>query len=172
MRVCSIDVGIRNLAYCVVERGGPEQKDIEIRAWRLLGFAGKTMADTVHGLHSLLVEHAADFEGCRDVLIERQAGLNKTMITISHALQMHFLDRRRRVHFCDPRNKLKAFEGLQGPESLPKDRYACTKALSRFHVRNAVRDLPEWSAFLSENSKTDDLTVSCLQQTASAFHVC
>ena len=158
MRVLSIDVGICNLAYCVLERA-PDQTP-RILAWRLLSFAKGTMADTVRALYDLLKEHAQEFEGCTDILIERQAGLNKRMVCISHALQMHFLGRKRRVHFCDPRGKLRAFAGEEPPAKLPKGKYACTKALGRFHVQAAVAGDERWSAFLAGAAKKDDLAVS------------
>lgn len=159
MRVCSIDVGIKNLAYCVVESCAPGQ--IEIRAWRLLGFAGKTMADTVHGLHALLVQHAADFEGCRDVLIERQAGLNKRMVCLCHSIQMFFLCRGRAVVLCDPRKKLSAFL----PRAEGRKTYSETKALAIHHAKKTLEAAGQtvWLDFLGSNRKQDDLADSLCQ---------
>ena len=159
MRVGSIDVGIKNLAYCVVDRS--MSGEVTVRAWRLLGYGGATKGETVHALHGLLVQHLGDFEGCEDVLVERQAGMNHVMVCLSHCIQMFFLCQGRRVVLCDPRNKLKAFL----PAGLPKRSYAETKALSVHHVRQTLEKTgqTEWLEFLENSRKRDDLGDSYAQ---------
>lgn len=154
MRVGSIDVGIKNLAYCVVDRS--VLGEVRVRAWRLMGYGGTTTAETVQALHELLMQHSRDFEGCDDVLVERQAGMNHKMTCLSHCIQMFFLCQGLRVCLCDPRNKLKAFL----PAKLPKRTYAETKALSVHHVRQTLEKTGQtaWLEFLESSRKRDDLS--------------
>ena len=165
MKIASFDIGIKNLAMCVLQQaeGVAEPRILE---WRLDSFQGETMAATVEGLHALLRRQEDALTDCRQVLVERQAGLNKRMVCISHAVQMYHLAQGRRVTFCDPRNKLKGFTLPDTMPPLPTDKYARTKALGLLHVRAFLADHDlsgAWSVFLSSHPKQDDLADAVAQ---------
>jgi hypothetical protein len=168
MRLISIDVGIYNLAFCVLVANHAATdacSGSSIEAWELVSLRKAPLSDTVAELHALLkstpVLSAAD-----QVLIERQAGLNKKMVVMSHALQMFYLGRGIPVAFCDPKAKLRVFAGKQEPPKLPSDKYVRTKALSRWHVRACLQEHDKnkrWLEVLDSNKKTDDLCDSLAQ---------
>ncbi len=165
MRVASWDIGIKNLALCVVEQDSAEATPRVLR-WELVHLSGKGLAEVVRSLFDILQARATEWKGCNRFLIERQAGLNRKMSVVSHCMQMWCLSRNIPASFCDPRAKLGFFEGEPLPVKLPNDKYARTKALAKWHVQNFLDRTHAGGAFqetLRRARKADDLSDALAQ---------
>lgn len=157
MRVFSIDIGIKNLAFCMLEQETATCKP-KICRWELVSLQGKGLADIVRSLFDILRDRREDLLRCDKVLIERQAGLNRKMSVISHCVQMWCLGRGLPAVFCDPRWKLRAFDGHPIPEKLPNDKYARTKRLAKWHAQRFLdqSSQTEFQETLRRATKADD----------------
>lgn len=163
--MASWDIGIKNLAVCVVEQTGA-QTTPRILRWELVDLPGKGLAEIVRSLFGVLQAREGEWKGCDRFLIERQAGLNRKMSVVSHCMQMWCLARGIPTCFCDPRAKLQFFEGLPLPDKLPKDKYARTKALAKWHTQRFLDQTHEGDSFretLRKARKADDLSDSLAQ---------
>ena len=164
MRVFSIDIGIKNLAFCVLDQETATSSP-KICRWELVGLQGKGLADIVRSLFGILQERRDDLVKCNKILIERQAGLNRKMSVISHCVQMWCLGRGLPAVFCDPRAKLRAFEGHPIPDKLPNDKYARTKRLAKWHAQRFLDQnvQQEFQDTLKRAVKADDYADSMCQ---------
>ena len=165
MRVFSIDIGIKNLAMCVLEQDTAMSKP-RICRWELVSLRGKGLAEVVHSLFGTMRDRRDDLTKCDKVLIERQAGLNRKMSVVSHCVQTWCLCNGIAAAFCDPRGKLQAFEGHPCPAKLPNDNYARTKALAKWHAQRFLDETHGDSEFrntLRRASKADDLADALVQ---------
>lgn len=165
MRVASWDVGIKHLALCVIDQQTADSTAKIIR-WELVTLPGKSLSEIVQSLFQILQERRRDLERCDRILIERQAGLNRKMSVVSHCMQMWYLCRQLPSSFCDPRAKLRVFDGEPLPPKLPNDKYARTKALAKWHAQNFLdrtHQGSEWQTTLKTAKKADDLADALAQ---------
>lgn len=151
MRVAAFDVGVSNLAFCVMSG------DFEIEEWMNTPLGGKTVQENVRSLHSLLQKNpyllAADV-----VLIERQMASNPRMSSLASALLMYFLSMGRDARFTEAAKRRSGFLELlagAGRDGLPRSKHRRNKAESVMCVRFVVEGV--WRDFFERADKKDDL---------------
>lgn len=165
----SIDVGIKNLAYCVYDPIRDAIVD-----WNVVSIAppAATKQNKTASLVSIGCNIKRVFDqlelasGCEGVLIENQlAPLNTNMKSIQCMIAQYFIMRDvDAIHFVSPTLKLKAF----AQSKLAPTTYKQRKSLA---VEACVRLLSDskqdaWLAFLEQHTKKDDLCDSYLQARA------
>jgi hypothetical protein len=186
MKIVSFDVGIVNLAYCIVETV-PEPK---ILHWEVVEIAKKGNTFSAHistsGISELylalitqldLRPHLLDAEV---ILIEKQPSFNPKMRIIAGCLQTYFyirgvvdkpVDKIKSVEFFSPKHKLKCYTG---PElditskngKLVKGKYAQTKKMGVAIARSKLdeySETPEFVNLFESSRKRDDLSDCYLQ---------
>jgi hypothetical protein len=164
MKIVSIDVGIKNLAFCLID------EKLHIYDWKVVDISTdckkcniEALADNIYkGLDT----HMENWKDVDHVLIENQPVLkNPTMKTVQilvygyfHSLKMrgHSLD----VRFISAKSKL-AVAGVV-PCTKYKSKYSNTKMSSVLTTEHYLRD-HEMRDFFSELKKKDDLSDCFLQ---------
>ena len=170
MKVLSFDMGIKNLAYIVMQK---EEEGFDICLWRVeditTGYT-KAKKPTIAQCTEGMVHHlqTIDISGVTHVLIEQQpVGFhqrsNTMMKCLSHVVQAFFIDRGiEHVAFVSPKRKLK-MEGCPDTKGLKtKDRYNLHK---RFAIDKTLELLPEgkWKDWFESLKKQDDAADTFLQ---------
>ncbi|MBP02860.1 MAG: hypothetical protein CMM25_08635, partial [Rhodospirillaceae bacterium] len=161
-RVLSIDVGIKNLAVCLLN--GPKH----IEFWTVFDIGNNT--DTTRHLRSLestLNEHPEIInpETIKTILIEKQPSFNPRMRVIGSALHMYFVMKGfRDIRQYSPKFKLQL---CMGSESYDKgNRYAKNKKRAidtmKYYLDN-VEELRRWKLTFNQAKKKDDYADSFLQ---------
>ena len=146
MKVLSFDVGIKNLAYCLLqtERTVKEtsKNDEEIIEWGVLDISVPHKDSLIYKLFEKLKE--CEFMNfCDIILIEKQPNCNPTMRSISIALQCYFVFiGRTNIIFYSPRYKLNCYTGYI-EEPKVKSEYSKRKKLAnsshKMYFRNLFR---------------------------------
>ena len=150
----SIDVGIKNLAMCLID---PKTK--KIKSWDVDGVP----PNHSDGLYLSLVKHLDSKPwicDARQVLIEKQPDRNKGMKSVEHLLHAYLLtkDPTREVIIWDARFKI---PDVAGPG---KAKYAARKAASIERARNFIKETnTEWVDFFDRHKKKDDLADTVMQ---------
>ena len=186
MKIVSFDVGIVNLAYCIIETI-PEPK---ILHWEVIEIAKKGNNFSAHistsGISELYLAlitqldqrpHLLDTD---IVLIEKQPSFNPKMRIVAGCLQTYFyirgvvdksVNKIRSVEFFSPKHKLKCYTG---PElditskngKLVKGKYAQTKKMGVAIARaklDEYTEAPEFIKLFESSRKRDDLSDCYLQ---------
>lgn len=168
--ILSFDVGVKNLAFCVLDWTG------DIHEWGILDISGASYEKQFLKLSGLLDE--LDFhKSVEIVLIERQPSCNPKMRIISAALHMYYIIRGlkdeegtvQKVLFYSPKHKLNCYTPKEGDEPIvirAKTPYARRKRMSIIHTRFLLRDQSEndrWSELFARAKKKDDYADSFLQ---------
>lgn len=163
MKILSYDMGIKNLAYIILEK---QEKGFEIQLWTVedvIDGYTKAKKPTIAQCVDAMVNHlqTIDITGVTHVLIEQQpVGFhqrsNTMMKCLSHVVQAFFIDRGiEHVAFVSPKRKLK-MEGCPETKGLKtKDRYNLHK---RFAIDKTLELLPEgkWRDWFLSLKKQDD----------------
>jgi hypothetical protein len=186
MKILSFDVGIVNLAYCVVEKIEDVPK---LCYWEIITLENKSKFSahiSTSGVGELYINlikalderpHLLDVD---IVLIEKQPSFNPKMRIIAGCLQTYFyirgvIDRTenviRSVEFFSPKNKLKCYDGPQlditsKSGKLVKGKYAQTKKMGIAIARTKLEEYDEPQTiltFFENNKKKDDLSDCYLQ---------
>lgn len=150
----SIDVGIKNLAMCLID---PSTK--KIKQWDVDGVP----PNHSDGLYLSLIKHLNKkpwILESRNVIIEKQPDRNKGMKSVEHLLHAYLLakDPTRAVTIWDARFKV---PDISGPG---KTQYAARKAASIERARKFIQDTnPEWVAYFEKHKKKDDLADTVMQ---------
>ena len=150
----SIDVGIKNLAMCLID---PKTK--KIKNWDVDGVP----PNHSDGLYLSLVKHLETKPwmcDSRQVLIEKQPDRNKGMKSVEHLLHAYLLtkDPTREVIIWDARFKV---PDVAGPG---KAKYAARKAASIERARAFIKETnQEWVEFFDKHKKKDDLADTVMQ---------
>lgn len=150
----SIDVGIKNLAMCLID---PKTK--KIKNWDVDGVP----PNHSDGLYLSLVKHLETKPwmcDSRQVLIEKQPDRNKGMKSVEHLLHTYLLtkDPTREVIIWDARFKV---PDVAGPG---KAKYAARKAASIERARAFIKETnKEWVEFFDKHKKKDDLADTVMQ---------
>jgi hypothetical protein len=99
MRLASIDVGVKNLAFAVLDVSGAE---IGVRAWHSVSAVapatcvrGMCKVDAAEAVMRALEEHADELLECDTVLVEAQPRFSPLNVQTSHAIVAYFVLRKR-----------------------------------------------------------------------------
>jgi hypothetical protein len=150
----SIDVGIKNLAMCLIDPGTKK-----IKQWDVDGVP----PNHSDGLYLSLIKHLNKkpwILESRQVLIEKQPDRNKGMKSVEHLIHAYLLakDETREVIVWDARFKV---PDIAGPG---KTKYAARKAASVERARKFIQDTnPEWVSYFDKHKKKDDLADTVMQ---------
>jgi len=152
MLILSIDVGIRNLAMCVVDG-----ESREIVRWDVGGIPPQHGS----GLFPCFRDYLDDRPWVLDVgtiLIEKQPGMNKTMKTVENFLHAYFVIKLPEVEtiIYDARHKVPDVVGTG------KANYRRRKNTAIERCRDIVRG-GDWDDFFNRSTKKDDLADTLLQ---------
>jgi len=186
MRILSFDVGIVNLAYCIIETV-PEPK---ILHWEIIELAKRGNTFSAHITTSGIAEIYLTLINQLDirphllnvdlVLIEKQPSFNPKMRIIAGCLQTYFyirgvvdkpVDKIKSVEFFSPKHKLKCYTGPEIDISSKngktvKGKYAQTKKMGVEIARRKLveyNETPEFTQFFESSKKRDDLSDCYLQ---------
>ena len=181
MKILSFDVGIKNLAYCIIN-------DEKIHAWEIINietnakFSAHISTSGVSELYINLIKKLDERPSLLDVdivLIEKQPSFNPKMRIIAGCLQTYFyirgvVDRLenkiKSVEFFSPKNKLKCYTGPEIDISskngkIVKGKYAQTKKTGVIIARGKLEENNETDfKILFENSKKKDDLSDCYLQ--------
>lgn len=180
MKIASFDLGMRNLAWCVLERDGPcawPPKGARVLSWKLVDISegkvddlqGADISQCVEMLIHTLKAHAAELV-VDHVFLELQPtsrmGVSniKTKV-LSHICQGYFYEHGIPVTFVSPKlkNSVPCDEVVEG---TPAQMYAARKkhAIASTGVALAALDDKEWIAWWAHRKgKKDDLADAFLQ---------
>jgi hypothetical protein len=152
MSLLSIDVGIKNLAMCLMDA-----RTKKIHQWDVSGVPPQH-AD---GLFPALKHHLDAKPWCttaHTVLIEKQPDKNRTIKSVEHFLHTYFLCHDKDVIIYDARHKV---PDVSGPG---RARYIQRKKASIERCRDFLQATqPEWLPVFDKHKKKDDLADTCMQ---------
>jgi hypothetical protein len=150
--ILSIDVGIKNLAMCLID-----SRTRLIKQWDVSGVPPQH-AD---GLFKALKTHLRALQWTMEahtVLIEKQPDRNKTMKGVEHFLHTYFLCHDKDVIIYDARHKV---PDVAGPG---RARYIQRKKASIERCRVFIQETqPHWVPIFDKHKKKDDLADTCMQ---------
>ena len=183
MKVLSFDVGIVNLAYCILD-----SETNDIIHWEIIELTKKGNTFTAHiassgiaELYLTLINHLDQRPHLLDtdvVVIEKQPSFNPKMRIVAGCLQTYFyirgvVDRPtnpiKSVEFFSPKHKLKCYEGpaldISRNGKVVKGKYAQTKKMGIEIARVKLEEYNQnkWVDFFEKNKKKDDLSDCYLQ---------
>ena len=152
MSLLSIDVGIKNLAMCLMDK-----QTRLIRHWDV----SSVPPQHADGLFKALKTHLRGMQwtlGAHTVLIEKQPDRNKTMKGVEHFLHAYFLCHDKDVIVYDARHKV---PDVAGPG---RTRYLQRKKASIERCRAFIQETqPQWVPVFDKHKKKDDLADTCMQ---------
>jgi len=156
MLILSFDIGIKNLAYCLIDTN-----DRTILDWYIIDCSGSN--ETLRVIEELdTLPHILEAD---IVLLERQPSFNPKMRTMSTALYVYFLlriqheqNRPIKIQFYPAKHKLKCCDITI--EHKTKCKYRQNKNLGIVHTRHLLKSHND---FFEKNKKKDDLADCFLQ---------
>jgi len=153
MLLLSIDVGIKNLALCLMD---PTTK--KIHEWEVAGVPPQS-AD---GLFRSLKKHMDARPWARlatgTVLIEKQPDKNRTIKSVEHFLHTYFLCHGQNVIIWDARHKIPDVAGPGRAKYLERKKASIDRCRGFIETTNS-----EWVAEFDKHKKKDDLADTCMQ---------
>jgi len=184
MKILSFDVGIVNLAYCIIETE-PEPKIVH---WEIIELTKKGNTFSAHiassgiaELYLTLINQLDNRKFLLDtdiVLIEKQPSFNPKMRIVAGCLQTYFYIRGvvdnphpiKSIEFFSPKHKLKCYNGPELDISskngkVVKGKYAQTKKMGIAIARSKLEEYSETEQlkFFESSKKKDDLSDCYLQ---------
>tara|TARA_Y100001963_G_scaffold159371_1_gene262780 strand:+ start:1380 stop:1907 length:528 start_codon:yes stop_codon:yes gene_type:complete len=156
MIILSFDIGIKNLAYCMID-----SEDKTILDWNVLDCSGQNETlRVIQEIDKLEYLTEADI-----VLLEKQPSFNPKMRNISTALYVYFIIRIQheqnkwcKVIFYPAKYKLKCCN--TNIEHKSKNKYRQNKNLGIVHTRELINSHED---FFEKHKKKDDLADCYLQ---------
>jgi hypothetical protein len=149
----SIDVGIKNLAKCVID------SDKKIRYWEVSGVPPLHKDGLFKCMKLHLDERKEHFEHVKTVVIEKQPNKNAGMKSIEHFIHAYFLVHGKEVVIYDARHKI---PDITGPSNYKKRKNAAVERCREFIKENNE----EWVDFFDKHKKKDDLADTVMQALA------
>jgi len=151
MSILSIDVGIKNLAMCLLNSNKIIQK------WEVAGVPPQHKDGLFVCLRNHLRERPWTLEAST-ILIEKQPDRNKSMKGVEHFLHTYFLCSDKNVIIYDARHKI---PDISGPG---RELYMKRKKASIDRCRNLIMETqPHWIEFFDKHKKKDDLADTYMQ---------
>ena len=176
VRYASFDMGIKNLALCVVEAEGDAEATIShwemidtLQGTRINNAKAIRIESAVQALVDAMRAREPIWEGVTEVIIEQQPVgrlpvSNTLMKCLSHVLQAYFYARGARVRFCSPKKKL-GLAGVDDAAAPAKEkaaqRYARHKQAAIDETRRRVDGA--WLTWFDALPKRDDAADAFLQ---------
>jgi Poxvirus A22 protein len=161
--IASFDIGLKNLALCIIDTDTFSIKFwglIDLRNASAMGALPRQVKET---LDNIMQQH---MQNVLQVIVEKQPGRNGTMLRVESYVAMYFVMRGLRVNFISPYKKLSHSEcSFRGSS---KERYSLRKkaaiALAEEFINKTIvnHDAAIISNFKSSKKK-DDLADSLLQ---------
>ncbi len=181
MRVLSFDVGIVNLAYCILD-----SETNNITHWEIIELTKKGNSFSAHIASSGIAELYLTLINQLDqrpflletdiVIIEKQPSFNPKMRIVAGCLQTYFYIRGvvdkpgiKSIEFFSPKHKLKCYDGpaldISRNGKVVKGKYAQTKKMGIEIARVKLQEYSQtnWIDFFEKNKKKDDLSDCYLQ---------
>jgi hypothetical protein len=166
MKILSFDVGIINLAYCILENN-------KILHWEIISLQQHKDHNNLYiELITNLDARKHLLEDIQTVLIEKQPSFNPKMRIIAGCLQTYFVIRGmvdksviKKVLFYSPKHKLKCYTG-ETLEVKGSTKYARTKkmgVLITYKKLEEYNERPEIHSLFKNSKKKDDLADCYLQ---------
>jgi hypothetical protein len=160
LMILSFDVGIRNLAYCLLDYS-EEDASWNILDWNVLDCtATNPTLKVIQELDAL--PHLLEVN---IVLIEKQPSFNPKMRVIGACLYTYFTlrilheqNKRAKIMYYSAKHKLRDVS----ISSAAKTKYQRNKKIAVEHVSNLISNTP-WSQYFTSCKKKDDLADSLLQ---------
>ena len=177
MKILSWDIGIKNLAYCLINIDANNTNIIE--DWNIIKVT-EDAKENVYIITQKLIEQIKilDFENKNIdvILIENQPVLkNPKMKTIQTVLYSYFLIKKlelkifNEIKFISASLKLKVYDGPEIEiQSKSKNKYIITKKLAVAHTKYFLKDNHLMLNFFTNHNKKDDLADCYLQ---SLFYI-
>ena len=171
MKILSWDIGIKNLAYCLINIDD-DTDTINIEDWNIIKVT-EDAKESVYIITTKLIEQIKklNFESKNIdvVLIENQPVLkNPKMKTIQTVLYSYFLIKQselkvfNEIKFISASLKLKVYDGPE-IEITCKSKYTRTKKLAVAHTKYFLKDNSLMLDFFTNHNKKDDLADCYLQ---------
>ena len=158
MLILSIDVGIRNLALCLLD-----DSDNSIKNWDV----SSVPSESDDGLFCALRDHLNERPWTLDadaILIERQPDRNKRIVSVMYFLQSYFTILAKagaRTHLWNPSLKVPDCQGKGTAMYRKRKNTAIERCRAFLEETWAVNG--RWVSVFDESKKRDDLADSCLQ---------
>jgi hypothetical protein len=150
--ILSIDVGIKNLAMCVITT------DKKIRYWDVSGVPPMHADGLFPCMKRHLDERSVHFEPIQTVLIERQPDKNRGIKSVEHFIHAYFLIHDKNVILWDARHKI---PDIVGPG---RTQYSLRKKASVERCREFLKlTNTEFLPFFETSKKKDDLADTVMQ---------
>jgi len=153
MALLSIDVGIKNLAMCLMDPGTKK-----IQEWDVSGVPPQSS----DGLFPSLKKHLDARTWVRlvpgTVLIEKQPDKNRTIKSVEHFLHTYFLCNGKNVVIWDARHKIPDVAGPGRAKYLERKKASIDRCRTFIQSTN-----PEWIDHFEKHKKKDDLADTCMQ---------
>ena len=182
-RYLSFDIGIKNLAYCLLEvDDSTEYRNIKIIEWGVMDLArGQKVKElNLMTIHSRMIEslNECDFLNSNSnidtAILENQPCLmNPTMKSVQILLFASLWMRKEdgvidigQMAMFSARNKLEAYDGPEIDLSHIKTKYTRTKKLSVAYTKYMIEQseqIPEMKELFENSKKKDDLADAYLQ---------
>lgn len=161
MRVCSFDVGFKNLGVCVLDT-----VQNRILFWRVLNIP---LGDLCRGLLQALEVHGGELEVADVVVVEKQSKKSQKMLCIAAYLEAFFVMRGKKVVMFGARHKLLGTgQENSGAGNYRKRKQAAVALAGEFLSANAQEEAIRavWDGL----KKKDDAADALLQAVAFAKH--
>jgi hypothetical protein len=153
MTLLSIDVGIKNLAMCLID---PSTK--KIYEWDVSGVPPQHS----DGLFASLKRHIDGKPWARQmsktVLIEKQPEKNHTIKSVEHFLHTYFLCHGQEVIIWDARHKVPDVSGPGRAKYIERKKASVDRCRTFLQATN-----PDWLDHFEKHKKKDDLADTCMQ---------
>lgn len=173
MIIASFDVGIRNLAFCILEI--VDNSNINVIKWIVEDFIpSHKKVDNVD--YAVLCSHCVNcldrhypyFSICDEIIIEKQPTKNQKMKNVSFCIFTYFVmkfynnGKLKKIRFVNPINKLNTYP-LTPIKSTYSDKYKSRKFIGKKHCEYYIANNIYLKTWFLTHKKKDDLADSFLQ---------
>lgn len=149
----SIDVGIKNLAMCVMD---PTSK--KIHYWDVSGVPPMHADGLFPCMKRHLDDRSAHFTPVRKVIIEKQPDKNRGIKSVEHFLHTYFLVHDKDVIIWDARHKIPDVVGPGRAQYLKRKKASIDRCWDFINEKN-----PELVPLFQDSKKKDDLADTVMQ---------